>query len=56
MVFEIKCTSPYVEKIDKGIRTFEVEAEDYNDALYWANQSMVAGKESIISVEQERYD
>lgn len=56
MVFQIKCISPYTEPIDKGIRTFEVDAEDRNEALYWANQCMVAGKESLISVEQERYD
>jgi len=48
-IYDVVLESPYGES---GIRNFQVEAEDLEEAKFWIGDCTIAGKEKIISISQ----
>ena len=51
MSFSVDVSSPYVEEVDNGIRSFEVEADSLEEARDLARQCMCESKEVLIKIE-----
>ncbi len=52
--YSVQVRSPYTEPVDKGIRSFDLEATDMEDAQWFAIQHIVSGRETIISIEESK--